>query len=227
MKIVADWELHNMKLKYKNINIIDYNNYLITQGLDVLIGKELRLSMQQHDLEDYIKLYIYIIDYIIESDKLIISPDQTIVYHSWVLKFIGNNFLYYDIWEVSKQGETYINGADCAIEIIKQQQGICHSNNTKAIFPLFNQLVVISECIFKNLNDFEAVRYPSPDHMTGWWITTSLFNGDVKSLLTVHYYHVAFKRHDILQYLALPYGYRVNAIEKIVNILFDDNVFNE
>jgi hypothetical protein len=54
----------------------------------------------------------------------------------------------------------------------------------------------------------EAVRYPSPSLMCGWWLVTDEYDDDVKSLMNVYYYHVAFKRPDILKYLAVPFSYR-------------------
>jgi hypothetical protein len=82
-------------------------------------------------------------------------------------------------------------------------------------------MIVISKGVLEG-DPIDAVRYKSPTHMTGWWITTDLYDGDIKSLQTMHYYHLAFKRPDILRYLALPYGYRFNLDNK-VDIWFDPN----
>jgi hypothetical protein len=39
--------------------------------------------------------------------------------------------------------------------------------------------------------------------------------------MNVHYHHVAFKRPDILKYLALPHGYRFFANESDAEVWFD------
>ncbi|MBF7074579.1 hypothetical protein ISG33_14330 [Glaciecola sp. MH2013] len=43
-------------------------------------------------------------------------------------------------------------------------------------------MVVISDGIYENNGPVEGVRYPSPEHMSGWWLTTELYNGDIKTL---------------------------------------------
>lgn len=70
------------------------------------------------------------------------------------------------------------------------------------------QLVVISEGIYEGLSPVAGVRYHSPEHMSGWWLTTDQYDGNVDSLKTVHFIHVTEHRQDIALYMALPFGYR-------------------
>ena len=74
----------------------------------------------------------------------------------------------------------FIEGADYAIKIINEQCYECLKCN---VVPSF------------------------PNHMTRWWLTTQLYDNSPTSLETVHYYHIAFKRPDIIEYLALPIGF--------------------
>ena len=46
--------------------------------------------------------------------------------------------------------------------------------------------------------------------MSGWWITTDLYNGDIQTLRREHTYHVTAGRPDLAKYLALPEGFRFN-----------------
>ncbi|MBO9674159.1 MAG: hypothetical protein J7577_11985 [Sphingobacteriaceae bacterium] len=89
----------------------------------------------------------------------------------------------------------------------------------------FGQQIVISKDIF-DAQVIDAVRYLPPSHMTGWWLTSESFNGDVLTLETIHYYHLAFKRPDILKYLALPFGFRFH-LSTQTNIWFDQEVAKE
>lgn len=73
--------------------------------------------------------------------------------------------------------------------------------------PKPDQLVVISDGVYEG-DVVEGVRYPSPVHMSGWWLTTDRYDGDVKSLRTVHFYHIAEFRPDLSDFLKLPCGYR-------------------
>ena len=54
----------------------------------------------------------------------------------------------------------------------------------------------------------QGVRYPSPDPMSGWWITTDQYDGDINSLKREHTSHVTAARPDLAKYLALPTGFR-------------------
>ena len=74
-------------------------------------------------------------------------------------------------------------------------------------FPNFNQSVVISDGVYEG-KDIEGIRYDSRQGESGWYLITDDYNDDIKSLKMVHFYHVAFARPDILQYLAIPFGYR-------------------
>lgn len=73
--------------------------------------------------------------------------------------------------------------------------------------PKPDQLVVISDGVYEG-DTVEGVRYPSPQHMSGWWLTTDRYDGDIKSLRTVHFRHVAEARPDLVGFLKLPFGYR-------------------
>ena len=65
----------------------------------------------------------------------------------------------------------------------------------------------------------QGVRYPSPPHMSGWWITTDLYDDDITSLKTVHACHVTAVRPEQARYLALPPGWRFDTARD--NIGFD------
>lgn len=94
------------------------------------------------------------------------------------------------------------------MDLSGNQKACCEHYNAEFTPPEQNQLVAISEGVLEGSHEIEGVRYPSPDHMSGWWLTTDLYNGDVNSLKTVHFSHVAEARPEIAQYMALPFGYR-------------------
>lgn len=73
--------------------------------------------------------------------------------------------------------------------------------------PQPDQLVVISEGVYEG-DVVEGVRYPSPPHMSGWWVTTNRYKGNISSLKTVHFRHVAETRPDLARFWPLPFGYR-------------------
>jgi hypothetical protein len=205
----------------RGIKINQEPSYLLTDGLSSLIGHEFKLCILHSDISEYTNVLNFLIDYCIDS-KPEIKPDQTISYHSWLLKCVLTPDSYYSLWEANKNGEDFIEGVDYSIKIIFEQREMCKRFNVMPSFPTFSQKIVISNGVYEGL-PIEAVRYPSPNHMTGWWLTTEQYDGNVKSLMAVHYFHVAFKRPDLIKYLALPNGYRFFA-GKEEDIWYDQKV---
>ena len=95
------------------------------------------------------------------------------------------------------------------MEELKEIQGKCCSHyEAKPDFVLASQMVVISKGIYEGVVPVEGVRYASPKHMSGWWLTTDEYDGDINSLNTVHFKHVVEHRPELAIYMALPVGYR-------------------
>jgi hypothetical protein len=54
----------------------------------------------------------------------------------------------------------------------------------------------------------QGVRYPSHEHMSGWWITTDRYAGNIGLLTQEHLYYLTAARPDIARHVALPFGFR-------------------
>jgi hypothetical protein len=210
-------------INIRDIEIKKNNDYLITAGLKRIIGFEITLLIRKLEVKRYLKVMSYLIDYFIDY-KPVINNEQTIAYHSWLLKFVQLNDTF-NLFEVDPNDESFIEGVDIAINIVALQEKECISNEVTPIFPTFSQMIVISKGVLEG-KTVEGVRYPSPNHMTGWWLTTELYDNDVKSLQVIHYYHLVFKRSDIIKYLALPFGFRFSSGEAN-EVRFDENVLQE
>ncbi len=199
------------------------DNYLYSSGLSATIGQELQILIQNRSPEEYERVMSYLIKYITEQ-RPIIKEDQTIAFCSWLLKFVNADKRTFEIWEAQSEGDGFRIGVDYSIEILRQQELLSGRLETSTQFPTFSQKVVISKGVYEGL-PVQAVRYPSPDHMTGWWITTDMYDGNTSSLETVHYFHLAFKRPDLVKFLALPFGHRFYAGEE-EDVWFDEAVLN-
>jgi hypothetical protein len=108
----------------------------------------------------------------------------------------------------------------------KEQLQLAIEHNVSVIQTRDDQLVVISDGVFEG-EPLEAARYPSPDHMSGWWLTTDKYNGDVNTLRTEHAFHLCEKRPEVVKYLSLPYGFRFRLDSNHVDVWFDEKVANE
>lgn len=192
---------------YRNIKIKTETNHMYTSGLfpDYL---EYELGMKKGKGEDCLEAIQYVIDYV-KDHKAILKPNQTISYYSWIfLLRVSMDERYLLIHEpIDDGGENFEEGGIRGLQIIEAQKIQCEKLKVAPAWPVFTQQLVISEGVYEG-DPIEGIRYPSPTELCGWWLITDRYNGDIKSLKTVHYYHIAFKRQDILQLLALPFGFR-------------------
>ncbi len=114
------------------------------------------------------------------------------------------------------------------MDSLKDQQIKCCSHYDANYTPVKpDQLVVISDGICEGVNPVEGVRYPSPEHMSGWWLTTDDYNGDVDSLQKVHFHHIEEKRPDLALYMSLPFGYRFFLGGNDDSVWYDEAVAND
>lgn len=209
----------------ERIQIIREGQYLITKGLKNLCDYELRVLVQAREEGAYKRVISYLIDYLV-SDSIEFKHEETIAFHSWLLKGFFKKPDLLELWEANSTGSGFSEGVDYAIQVVGEQEGECEGQKTSPVFPTFAQKIVISKGVYEG-HEIEGVRYPSPEHMTGWWLLTDLFDDNIESLMTVHFYHVAFKRPDILKYLALPSGYVFDTSDAGNNIWFDYSVLED
>ncbi|MDQ1161345.1 hypothetical protein QE422_001713 [Chryseobacterium sp. SORGH_AS 447] len=205
---------------YRNVAIKSDSVYIHTEGLVSIIEREIRVIIGYFEELEYIEVIKYLIDYIVDNKPTILD-NQSIGYYSWYLQFKINDSKYYNLYEINNNGENLNEGCDVAISIIKNQSEICFQYKLIPLFPNFNQQIVISKGVYEG-KDVEGIRYDSPEHMSGWWLITDDYDDNIESLTTVHYYHVAFARPDILKYLALPFGYRFLMENDNVKIIKDE-----
>jgi len=206
--------------QYKGVQIISTDKYIYTEGLNSFINKDIRIYKGKYEEDDYQNILKYLIDYIVKS-KPKITDNQTIAYYSWLLQFRVLEQKYFDLYEVTSNGDGFIKGCDLSISIIGNQSELCASYNLVPLFPNFSQNIVISKGVYEGM-DIEAIRYESPEHMCGWWLITDAYDDNIESLMNVHYSDVVFKRPDILKYLALPFGYRFFMENNEVEIFIDE-----
>lgn len=209
----------------RGIEIILDGKYLVTKGLKPLFNREFKLLIQLKTNDEYFKVLKYLINYVLDCNPTIKS-EQTIAYHSWLLKFVEISDLYYEIWEANKDGINYVIGVDYSIKVINEQEEECRKAGVTPIFPIFDQKIAVSKGVYEGLA-VDAVRYHLAEHMTGWFVTTDLYDDNVDSLVVDHYYHITFKRPDLIKYFALPYGYRFFITDLEQDIWYDQKIAEE
>jgi hypothetical protein len=136
-----------------------------------------------------------------------IKPGETLGYGYWITKAVADDKGRLCFWEYAPGAVEYVPGISNALRYWRDQHSVCGRASSLFCPPNAGQMVAISDGVFEG-DDVQGVRYPSPSHMSGWWITTDRYDGNVSSLRTVHAYHLTATRPDLAQFLALAVGYR-------------------
>ena len=110
-------------------------------------------------------------------------------------------------FEQSPKTRVCIPGISPTLRLWAEQHAVCEKVGVDYAAPTFDQMIVVSDGVLEG-DPAEGVRYPSPEHMSGWWLTTDRLDGEEKNLKTVHIQHVSVNRPDLVKFLALPFGYR-------------------
>jgi hypothetical protein len=178
-----------------------------TSGLTEHGYRELRASVDNPDLSASCAAFLkHVANYILR-DKVELKPDQTLAYGYWLTKFNLTEDGLFEIWEYDRNASEFIFGASLTLSYWNSQHRICKSASATFSPPRPDKKIAISIGVLDG-DDVEGVRYPSPEHMSGWWFTTPRYNGDVDSLQVVPLFTVTAARPDLSQYIALPPGYR-------------------
>ncbi len=154
---------------------------LATVGLRERLGGELVVPAVRGGAsdDDRAALLAYLADYVV-VEGAVLRPGETVAYGYWVLR-------------LERAGP--------------EQLPTCERAGARYDPPLADRLVMVTDGVFEG-DPAEGVRYPSPAHMSGWWISTDRYDGDPDTLRREHAYHVTARRPDLARFLALPFGFR-------------------
>ena len=207
-----------------NYSLIELNDIVVTQGLNDYLGKEISVLRGDYNLEDINLVLEIILDYVKLNDSKL-KNGETIGIGSWMIKFsIDNVYIeLHELKDVVKNSNVYEFDLKNTISFLKGQNDICSRYKVNLMFPLIGQKIAVSKEIYDG-SEVNAVRYDAPSHMTGWYLTSNEFNGDVNTLIVDHLFHLLKVRPDIAKYLALPAGYRFFKDELGDKIWFDEDI---
>ncbi len=206
-----------------NYKILNTGDFYITQGIEPIIGKEFRIKNGNYTELEIQDVVNYIAGYIVEEKKTI-KHEESFEFGSWLLQFRINES-YIDVCElknISNGENIYDEGVDITLEIYRMQSSLIKDGMSPQI-PRFSQKIALSREIYDG-SEINGVRYPAPQHMTGWYLTSNSYNGDVSTLIVDYLYFIIKKRFDIIKFLALPAGYRFYKDNEEEGFWFDDQV---
>ena len=108
----------------------------------------------------------HIADYVADAGKPIRSS-ETMMYGYWLIKFVAGNAGLFDIWEYDATAREFRVGAGLTLKYWPEQHEVCARASGDFAPPRPDQLVVVSKGVLEG-DAVKAVRYPSPEHMSGW-----------------------------------------------------------
>jgi hypothetical protein len=193
-----------------------------TDGLRASAQSEISVNVDVGMIEEAERFLRHVSEYVLHSGKRI-KPDETMAYGYWLVKFqVRELDDHLETWEYSADASAFVEGADLTLGYWRDQHFVCDLHNAAFSPTRPDKLTVISAGVLEGL-PVQGIRYPSPEHMSGWWITTDHYDGNIKSLRHEHTYHVTAARPDLARYLALPNGFRFNfAVAE--EVWFDEKV---
>ena len=197
-------------------------DYLVVDIPSTTKDKKLMVKIEGGTHESLNLILGYIRDFVI-NQRLELRSNETFALGCWILKFVGDSEDILNIFELDPNTQEYIEGAAFSSEVFSEQIQIGIDHNLYLDFPSVNSKIVYSDGVLEGLQT-DGIRYPSPNHMSGWWLTTSLYNGNIETLKQIHLYDFAASRPDLLKFLALPFKCRFNVSASHSAIWLDDTI---
>ncbi len=176
-----------------------------TDGLQRAGHPELEVEFDDSQLADAAEDFLYYVSNYLQESGRRLCPGETMAFGYWLTKFQDAGPGALETWEYDTSATDFIRGASLALRYWKDQHAVCKRYGADFQPPRPDKLTVISNGVLEGL-PVQGVRYPSPDHMSGWWITTDQYDGNIESLKHEHTYHVTAARPDLAQ--PYPMGIR-------------------
>lgn len=128
-----------------------------------------------------------------------------------------------EMCELDQASGEFVLDITRSIRYRRIQMEICMKNQAKYDPPSITSYCAVSEGVFDGLA-VEGIRYPSPDHMSGWYLTTEQYDKTASSLRVEHLYHVCSQRPELIEFFGLPVGFGFSQQELGGRVYFDHEV---
>lgn len=189
-------------------------------GLD---GSDVELRVPELSwIDDGRTLLGTLVDYV-ESTGRTLLAGETFGYGYWLIRFDSAASGRLSISEYAADASRFISGADLTLRYWREQHQVCERLGAPFSTPRADQLIAISAGVYEG-DSVQGVRYHAPDHMSGWYVTTNRFDGDMSTLVIDHLYHLTAMRPDLARFVALPPGYRFDTSNGEDDVWFDVGV---
>jgi hypothetical protein len=180
-----------------------------TTGLLKLSGHELSATVNDLLLSGECQQFIEFVSAYI-TDGNAVQANETFAYGYWLTKAVLAEDNRLEFWEYCPEAVDFVFGVSNALLYWQTQHQICMKFSANFEPIRHDQMIAISAGVYEG-DPVSAVRYQAPSHMSGWYLTTGKYDGNIASLKVVHAHHVTAKRPDLAKFFALPCGYRFHS----------------
>jgi hypothetical protein len=197
---------------------------LQTRGLRALGQREILLVKPDAQLEEAAKGLLRMLgEYSLTHEKPI-RPGDKVRHGYWAVVLQEGVEGGLEVFEPTADGAGLVRGVTLCLNYWVQQSEVCRELDTEFMPPYLDQKVASSVGVLEGELPVSGVRYEAPSHMSGWYLTTESYSGDVRDLRVDHLYHLTSRRPDVVRFLALPPGHRFEISVRGGRAYFDPEV---
>jgi hypothetical protein len=146
-----------------------------TVGLAAHRQAELRVAVPDRVLlPDAYAFLGWLVHYLEMSGNRVVAGEN-VTHGFWMVHFDAAPDGVLDAWEYGADGSGYVPGATMSLTAWRDQHAVYDSVGAEFDPPVADSLAVTDDGVLAQ-EPLQLVRYPSPPHMSGGWITSARSN---------------------------------------------------
>lgn len=179
-----------------------------THGLISCGLPELEVAVKDASLLPEARRFLSNMGDALQQGKVHIHPGETVQCGYWILKFDAKSPELLSASEPNAENTEFVAGANLALSYWRDQHRVCQEQDAAFDPPLPLSGIACSDGVLESRLPVGGTRYRYSGKMSGWFLSTDLYDDTNETVKVHHAYHVTAARPELARYLALPPGYR-------------------
>lgn len=179
-----------------------------THGLTNHGLPELEVSVKDASLLPDAQRFLSNMGEALQQGTIHLHPGETVQCGYWLVKFDAKSPGLLSASEPNAENTEFVPGADLALSYRRDQKRVCREHGASLDPPTPLCLIACSDGVLEGRSPIGGTRYRYTGKMSGWFLSTDLYDGTNNTVKLHHAYHVTAARPELAKYLALPPGYR-------------------
>lgn len=179
-----------------------------THGLTSHGLPELEVSVKDASLLPDAQRFLSNMGEALQQGTIHLHPGETVQCGYWIVKFDAKSPGLLSATEPNAENTEFVPGADLALSYRRDQKRVCREQGASFEPPNPLSLIACSDGLREGRSPIGGTRYRHSGKMSGWFLSTDLYDGTNNTVKLHHAYHVTAARPELVNYLALPPGYR-------------------